>query len=113
MGKLKRLWRRIYDDIAVWGATLAGVVGSILWPVVLAMAMQGTLPAFGWPDLVRLLGASIVAIVLAVRSDREGTPEQRNTREAIRRRCSAAFSRGFAWQSGIAALTAIAAGAGG
>jgi hypothetical protein len=113
MGKLKRLWHRIADDLAVYLATLAGVIGSILWPVLLAMTVKGILPTFAWTDLVRLLGASIIAIVLAVRADQDGTPEQRNTRAAIRRRATAAFARGFAWQSGIAALTAVAAGAGG
>jgi len=110
--KLARLWHRIYDDIAVYLATLAGVVGSIAWPMVLAMALRGEAPRFAAVDLVRLLGASIVALVLAVRADQEGTKEMRNTPAALRRRVRAAAARGFAWQAAVAAITA-AAGVGG
>lgn len=110
--KLGRLWHSIYDDIAVYLATLAGVVGSIAWPMVLAMALRGEAPRFAVVDLVRLLGASIVALVLAVRADQEGTKEMRNTPAVVRRRVNAAFARGFGWQAAVAAITA-AAGVGG
>jgi hypothetical protein len=112
-GLLRKLWKRIYDDIAVYLATLGGVLGSIAWPMVLAMALRGEPPQFAAVDLVRLLGASIVALVLAVRADQQGTPEQRNAPAALRRRVNAAFARGFGWQAAVAALTAAATGAGG
>lgn len=113
MKALARLWRRIYDDIEVWAATLIGVLASMLWPAVLAMAAHGQMPKFGYVDLVRLLGAVIVSVALAVRESREGGQEASHSKEAIRRRVKAALSRGFAWQAAVAAITAVASGAAG
>jgi hypothetical protein len=110
MNALTKLWKRIYDDIAVWASTLAGVLGSMAWPLVLEMTLHGAMPVFRGTDLVRVFGASIIAVVLAVRADQEGTPEQRNTRTVLMRRVKAAFGRGFGWQAAIAALTAAAGG---
>ena len=107
---LSKLWHRIYDDIEVWAATLIGVVASMLWPAVLAMATQGVLPRLGYVDLVRLFGAIIIAVVLAARESKDTTLDQRKTKVAIQRRVKAAFSRGFAWQAAVAAVTALAAG---
>lgn len=112
METIKQLWRRIRDDSAIWAATLAGVVGSMLWPHALNMLLHGVLPAFSRVDLVRLFGAAIVAIALAVKADTEGTPEQRHTPTAIKRRVKAAFARGFSWQTAIAAITAMMQGGG-
>lgn len=112
MSKLLKFWHRVYDDILVWAATLGGVLGSLAWPVVLDMTLRGTVPTFHAVDLIRVLGASIISIVLAVQADKQGTPEQKNTPTAIRRRMGAAFGRGFGWQTAIAALTAAAQGGG-
>ena len=108
-----QFWRKIDDKLAVGLATIAGVAASIAWPWLLDMALRGMLPRVIWADLVRLLGASIIAIILAVRADKEGTVEQRQSKAAVRRRMRAALLRGFAWQAGIAAITAAATGAGG
>ena len=110
---LKKLWKRISDDIVVYLATLVGVVGSIVWPMVLAMTIHGTAPRFVALDLIRLIGASIVSLVLAVRADQNGVKELHNTPAVLRRRINAAMMRGFGWQAAIAAITAVASGAGG
>lgn len=112
MISLKKLWNRIYDDIAVYLATLVGVVSSMAWPMILEMALHGAMPKLTPVDLVRVVGASIVAVALAVRSDQEGAKEMRNTPAALRRRVKAAFSRGFGWQAAIGAITAVATGGG-
>ncbi|HAM40188.1 MAG TPA: hypothetical protein DCP69_02320 [Candidatus Omnitrophica bacterium] len=103
-----QVWRRVYDDVGVWGATLAGIVASMAWPLVLAMALHGTLPRFALTDLIRILGAAIIAVVLAVRADKDTPLDARKGKAAIKRRVNAAFARGFAWQGAIAALTAAA-----
>ncbi len=119
MGRLSKWLHAISDDVLVYGATVVGVAGSIVWPWVLAAALQGKLPILGWTDLIRFGGAAIVGIVLSVRADRNmvnGDPSQRMTKAAIRRRMKAGVARGFAWQSGVkefvTVVTAMVAGGG-
>lgn len=115
MGKISKWLRSISDDVLVYLATLAGVVASIVWPWIVDGAINGTVPTFGVADVVRIVCASLIGIVLSWRADtnaKNGEPGGRMTKAAIRRRMKAALSRGFAWQAGVAALTAAVAGGG-
>jgi hypothetical protein len=109
-GLLRKLWHRIYDDIAVYLATLGGVIASMAWPWVLGMAIDGVLPTLAVTDLVRFLGGAIIAVWLAVKADKVPQEQQKN-RDVLLRRVRSAVMRGFAWQAGVAALTAAATGA--
>lgn len=116
MGKLRKWWNDISDDIRVYLATVTAVAASIAWPWVVKAALYGTLPTLGWADLIRLGGAVIIGLVAAVRADRntaDGEPSGRTTKAAVRRRVKAAFARGWAWQGFIAGITASLTGGGG
>lgn len=113
MGKLRKAWDNISDDLRVYFATVVAVAGSIAWPWVVAMALYGTLPRLGWTDMIRFGGAAIIGLAASIRADRnvaDGEPSNRISKTAIRRRVKAAFARGWAWQGFIAGITASLTG---